>query len=150
MSEIRYETGRRIQPIEFGDLYREYDVFKYRSNIYAVLKNISGATVTSEDGFVLIRDRDTMSFISDPLQGKDRARFVKAIKMGVHTSRGSAVNLLAIVEIDSPQELINGMPRNGIKVGMTVREARLLYKDVVVRDPDPQLVRDVHIKFVKI
>lgn len=38
----------------------------------------------------------------------------------------------------------------GIKVGMTVREARLLYKDVIVRDPDPQLVRDVHIKFVKI
>ena len=38
----------------------------------------------------------------------------------------------------------------GIKVGMTVREARLLYKDVIVRDPDPQLVRDVHVKFVKI
>lgn len=38
----------------------------------------------------------------------------------------------------------------GIKVGMTVREARLLYKDVIVRDPDPQLVRDVHVKFIKI
>src|SRR3990167_8444433 len=38
----------------------------------------------------------------------------------------------------------------GIKVGMRVRDARLLYKDVIVRDPDPQLVRDVHIKFVKI
>lgn len=38
----------------------------------------------------------------------------------------------------------------GIKVGMTVREAKLLYEDVIVRDPDPQLVRDVHIKFVKI
>ncbi|MEX1052314.1 MAG: hypothetical protein WEC80_00525 [Patescibacteria group bacterium] len=38
----------------------------------------------------------------------------------------------------------------GIKTGMTVRDARLLYKDIIVRDPDPQLVRDVHIKFVKI
>ncbi|MFH1826980.1 MAG: hypothetical protein ABH812_00915 [bacterium] len=38
----------------------------------------------------------------------------------------------------------------GIKVGMTVRDARLLYKDVIVRSPDPQLIRDVHIRFVKI
>ena len=38
----------------------------------------------------------------------------------------------------------------GIKVGMTVRDARLLYKDVIVRTPDPPLVRDVHIKFKKI
>jgi len=35
----------------------------------------------------------------------------------------------------------------GIKVGMTVREARLICPAVIVRDPDPQLVRDVHIKF---
>ena len=35
----------------------------------------------------------------------------------------------------------------GIKVGMTVRDAKLLCKDVIVRDPDPLLVRDVHIKF---
>ncbi len=34
----------------------------------------------------------------------------------------------------------------GIKTGMTVREARLLCAHVIVRDPDPQLVRDVHIK----
>lgn len=40
--------------------------------------------------------------------------------------------------------------QHGIKVGMTVRDARLLYKDVVVRTPDPPLVRDVHIKFKKI
>lgn len=38
----------------------------------------------------------------------------------------------------------------GIKVGMTVRDARLISKDVIVRDPDPMLVRDVHIKFKKI
>ena len=38
----------------------------------------------------------------------------------------------------------------GIKVGMRVCDARLLYKDVIVRTPDPQLIRDVHIKFVKI
>lgn len=35
----------------------------------------------------------------------------------------------------------------GIKVGMRVREARLIYRDVIVRDPDPELVRDVHIRF---
>ena len=40
--------------------------------------------------------------------------------------------------------------RFGIKVGMTVRDARLLCKDVAVRTPDPPLVRDVHIKFKKI
>ncbi len=35
----------------------------------------------------------------------------------------------------------------GIKVGMTVRDARLIDRNVIVRDPDPLLVRDVHIKF---
>ena len=38
----------------------------------------------------------------------------------------------------------------GIKVGMTVRDARLIYPQVIVRDPDPILVRDVHIKFKNI
>ncbi|OGG18787.1 hypothetical protein A3D78_02110 [Candidatus Gottesmanbacteria bacterium RIFCSPHIGHO2_02_FULL_39_14] len=38
----------------------------------------------------------------------------------------------------------------GIKTGMTVRDAKLLYKDVIVRDPDPQLIRDVHLKFHKV
>lgn len=38
----------------------------------------------------------------------------------------------------------------GIKTGMTVREARLLCKNVIVRDPDPRLVRDVHIKLAAI
>ena len=40
--------------------------------------------------------------------------------------------------------------RKGIKTGMTVREARLLCKDVIVRLPDPSKYRDVHIKFCKI
>lgn len=35
----------------------------------------------------------------------------------------------------------------GIKTGMTVRDARLLCPDVIVRDPDPVMIRDVHIKF---
>lgn len=38
----------------------------------------------------------------------------------------------------------------GIKTGMTVRDARLLYPKVIVRSPDPQLYRDVHLKFKKI
>lgn len=38
----------------------------------------------------------------------------------------------------------------GIRVGMTVREARLMCRDLIVRTPDPPLVRDVHVKFKKI
>ncbi len=38
----------------------------------------------------------------------------------------------------------------GIKVGMSVRDARLICRNVIVRDPDPNLVRDVHIKFKNI
>ncbi|MEI6532376.1 MAG: hypothetical protein WCO06_00905 [Candidatus Roizmanbacteria bacterium] len=38
----------------------------------------------------------------------------------------------------------------GIKMGMTVRDARLIYPQVIVRTPDPPKVRDVHIKFRKI
>lgn len=38
----------------------------------------------------------------------------------------------------------------GVKVGMTVRDARLIDKNIIVRDPDPILVRDVHIKFKNI
>jgi DNA polymerase IV len=34
----------------------------------------------------------------------------------------------------------------GIKVGMTVRDAKLLYKDVIVLPPDPPKYRDVHMK----
>jgi DNA polymerase IV len=35
----------------------------------------------------------------------------------------------------------------GIKVGMTVRDAKLLCKDIIIRDPDPEMVRHVHLKF---
>jgi len=37
--------------------------------------------------------------------------------------------------------------RVGIKMGMTVGEARQVYPRVIVRDPDPPLIRSVHIKF---
>lgn len=37
--------------------------------------------------------------------------------------------------------------RYGIKTGMTVRDAKLLCPGVIVRDPDPVLVKDVHVKF---
>jgi DNA polymerase IV len=40
--------------------------------------------------------------------------------------------------------------RIGIKMGMRIREAQLLYKGVVVRTPDAPKYRDVHIKFKKI
>lgn len=40
--------------------------------------------------------------------------------------------------------------RLGIKTGMTVREAKLLCKDVIVRTPDPSLIRDAHVKFSRI
>lgn len=38
----------------------------------------------------------------------------------------------------------------GIKTGMTVRDARILYPRVVVRTPNPVMYRDAHIKFKKI
>lgn len=37
--------------------------------------------------------------------------------------------------------------RFGVKTGMTVREAKLLCKDVAVRTTDTAMVRDVHVKF---
>jgi DNA polymerase-4 len=37
--------------------------------------------------------------------------------------------------------------RLGIKTGMTVRDARLLCRDVIVRDPDPVMIRHAHLKF---
>lgn len=40
--------------------------------------------------------------------------------------------------------------RYGIKTGMTVRDAHALYSGVLVRTPDPPMVRDVHAKFRKI
>jgi DNA polymerase IV len=40
--------------------------------------------------------------------------------------------------------------RYGIKTGMTVRDARLLYPRVIVRTPDPSKYRFVHLQFRKI
>lgn len=40
--------------------------------------------------------------------------------------------------------------RLGIKTGMRVRDARLITSSVIVRTPDPQKYRDVHMKFKKI
>ena len=38
----------------------------------------------------------------------------------------------------------------GIKTGMKVYEAKKIYPNVIVRDTDPIIVRDVHSKFMKI
>lgn len=38
----------------------------------------------------------------------------------------------------------------GIKTGMRVYEAKQIYPNVIVRDTDPDMVRDVHSKFMKI
>src|SRR5918995_4724598 len=40
--------------------------------------------------------------------------------------------------------------RYGIKTGMTVRDARLLYPPVIVRTPNPALYRHVHLLFRRI
>jgi DNA polymerase IV len=40
--------------------------------------------------------------------------------------------------------------RYGIKTGMTVRDARLLYPPVIVRTPDPAKYRAVHLQFRRI
>ncbi len=40
--------------------------------------------------------------------------------------------------------------RLGIKTGMRVKEAKLLCRDVIVIDSEPELYRDVHMKFKKI
>src|SRR5258708_6905645 len=40
--------------------------------------------------------------------------------------------------------------RIGIKMGMRVRDAQAMYPKVIIRTPDPQKYRDVHLKFKKI
>src|SRR6266566_2631120 len=40
--------------------------------------------------------------------------------------------------------------RLGIKTGMRIREAWILSRDIIVRTPDPEKYRDVHLKFCKI
>lgn len=38
----------------------------------------------------------------------------------------------------------------GIKTGMRIKEARLIYPYIIIRTPDPEKYRDVHVKFKKI
>jgi DNA polymerase-4 len=38
----------------------------------------------------------------------------------------------------------------GIKTGMSVRDARILYSNIIVRTPHPEMYRDAHMKFKKI
>src|SRR5947209_9470041 len=40
--------------------------------------------------------------------------------------------------------------RYGVKVGMTVREARLLYPPIVILPPDPPKYRAVHLRFSRL
>lgn len=40
--------------------------------------------------------------------------------------------------------------RYGVRVGMTVREARLVCPQIIVRPPDPPKYRDIHLKFSRI
>src|SRR6266568_1126250 len=40
--------------------------------------------------------------------------------------------------------------QRGVKTGMTVRDARMLYPEVVVKLPDPPKYRSIHLQFKKI
>ena len=61
---------------------------------------------------------------------------------------------LVIAAYDSPAGCVLApsieAKKLGIKTGMTVREAKLLCKGVIVRTPDVALIRDAHRKFSKI
>lgn len=58
---------------------------------------------------------------------------------------------VAVVAYDSPNGCIVSpsieAKRHGIKSGMPVREGRLLCPELIVRTPDPDKYRDVHLKF---
>lgn len=58
---------------------------------------------------------------------------------------------LVIAAYDSPRGCIVSpsieAKQHGIGVGMRVMEARLLCPQIIVRTPDPPMIRDVHIKF---
>src|ERR671915_1810573 len=61
---------------------------------------------------------------------------------------------LVVAAYDSPNGCVVApsieAKRYGIKTGMTVRDARLLYPPVIVRTPDPAKYRAVHLQFRKI
>ncbi len=61
---------------------------------------------------------------------------------------------LAVAAYDSPNGCIVSpsieAKRCGIKTGMPVREGRLLCPELIVRTPDPEKYRDVHLKFCRL
>ncbi len=61
---------------------------------------------------------------------------------------------LVVAAYDTPNACIVApsieAKRLGIKTGMRIREAWLLSRDIIVRTPDPQKYRDVHMKFKNI
>jgi DNA polymerase-4 len=61
---------------------------------------------------------------------------------------------LCVAAYDSPRGCIVSpsieAKKLGIKVGMMVMEARTISRDVIIRTPDVQMIRDVHLKFKKI
>jgi DNA polymerase-4 len=61
---------------------------------------------------------------------------------------------LVVAAYDSPNGCVVApsieAKRYGIKTGMTVRDAKLLYPHVIVRTPDPAKYRAVHLQFRKI
>lgn len=61
---------------------------------------------------------------------------------------------LVVAAYDTPNACIIApsieAKRIGIKVGMRIREAWLLSRDIIIRTPDPQKYRDVHTKFKNI
>ncbi|MCL4374853.1 hypothetical protein M1523_03245 [Patescibacteria group bacterium] len=63
----------------------------------------------------------------------------KPVVVAAYTSPGGCI-LAASVEAK----------RMGIRTGMAVRDARAISPIVIVRDPDPALIRDVHNKFYRI
>jgi len=61
---------------------------------------------------------------------------------------------LVVAAYDTPNACIIApsieAKRLGIKVGMRIREGWLISRDIIIRTPDPQKYRDVHMKFKKI
>ncbi|MBP6882423.1 MAG: hypothetical protein KBC15_02600 [Candidatus Levybacteria bacterium] len=77
--------------------------------------------------------------------------FATCTQQADHLLRGKP---LGIAAYDSPNGCVVSpsieAKRFGVKVGMTVRECKLLCPQMIVRTPDPALYRDVHLKFKKI
>lgn len=61
---------------------------------------------------------------------------------------------LGVAAYDSPNGCIVApsieAKRYGVKTGMRIRDARLLCPNIIIRTPDPEKYRDIHMKFKKI